>query len=76
MPANLETKIVVTGNYRAWRHFLAMRGSLHADAEIRTLAIDVWEALMVQAPNVFNDFVYEKTLDGFDYLWSPIMEVA
>ena len=34
-----ESRIVVTGNYRAWRHFIAMRASEHADVEIRRLAI-------------------------------------
>ncbi|HEX9832420.1 MAG TPA: FAD-dependent thymidylate synthase, partial [Mycobacterium sp.] len=35
LPNATETRIVVTGNYRAWRHFIAMRGSEHADMEIR-----------------------------------------
>jgi thymidylate synthase (FAD) len=30
LPNATETKIVITGNYRAWRHFLAMRASGHA----------------------------------------------
>ena len=39
LPNATETRIVVTGNYRAWRHFVAMRASEHADVEIRELAI-------------------------------------
>ena len=39
LPNATETRIVVTGNYRAWRHFVAMRASEHADVEIRALAI-------------------------------------
>jgi len=35
LPNATETRIVVTGNYRAWRHFVAMRASEHADVEIR-----------------------------------------
>ena len=35
LPNATETRIVVTGNYRAWRHFIAMRASEHADIEIR-----------------------------------------
>ena len=31
LPNATETRIVVTGNYRAWRHFIAMRASEHAD---------------------------------------------
>ena len=37
--ATASSRIVVTGNYRAWRHFVAMRASEHADVEIRELAI-------------------------------------
>src|SRR4051812_45108556 len=39
LPAALEARIVVTGNYRAWRHFIAMRASEHADVEMRAVAI-------------------------------------
>ena len=39
LPNSTETKIVVTGNARAWRHFLEMRGSAQAEAEIRELAL-------------------------------------
>ena len=39
LPNATETRIVVTGNYRAWRHFVAMRATEHADVEIRELAI-------------------------------------
>ena len=38
LPNATETRIVVTGNYRAWRHFIAMRATEHADVEIRALA--------------------------------------
>src|SRR4030095_5332702 len=34
LPNAIETRIVVTGNYRAWRHFIAMRASESADVEI------------------------------------------
>lgn len=66
LPNGTETKIVVTGNYRAWRKFLALRGTIHADAEIRELALKCHELLMREAPSVFEDFTtheYEgKTL--------------
>jgi len=34
LPNATETRIVVTGNYRAWRHFVAMRATEHADVAI------------------------------------------
>ncbi len=52
-----ETRIIITGNYRAWRHFIAMRATAEADAEIRGLALAILERLQVIAPHVFSDYV-------------------
>lgn len=56
LPNQTPTHIVVTGNYRAWRHFLSMRCSLAADLEIRQEALQVLTQLKTHAPNVFGDF--------------------
>lgn len=56
LPNCTETKILVTGNARAWRHFLELRGTIHADAEIRRLALAVLEVLQGAAPAIFGDF--------------------
>ena len=50
LPNATETRIVVTGNYRAWRHFIAMRATEHADVEIRELAIECLRQLQGVAP--------------------------
>src|SRR6202042_1909342 len=50
LPNATETRIVVTGNYRAWRNFIAMRASEHADVEIRRLAIACPRQLAGVAP--------------------------
>ena len=55
LPNSAETKIVVTGNARAWRHFCEMRGSGGADVEIRRLAVEVLRQLHAEAPNIFGD---------------------
>lgn len=55
MPNATETKIVVTGNLRAWRDFLKKRWSIHADAEICQLAGKILEELRAIAPAVFAD---------------------
>lgn len=57
LPNCTETKIVVTGNARAWRHFLEMRGSSAADAEIQRLAKAILPILASEAPNIFGDYV-------------------
>ena len=56
LPNATETRIVVTGNYRAWRHFVAMRATEHADVEIRALAVECLRQLQKAAANVFDDF--------------------
>jgi thymidylate synthase (FAD) len=64
LPNATETRIVVTGNYRAWRHFIAMRATEHADVEIRALAIECLRQLQREVPNVFRDFEIGKLDDG------------
>ena len=64
LPNATETKIFVTGNVRAWRHFIEMRGAVFADWEIRKLAIKVLEELQREAPLLFGDFTIEELPDG------------
>ncbi|MBT8224359.1 MAG: FAD-dependent thymidylate synthase [Dactylosporangium sp.] len=64
LPNATETRIVVTGNYRAWRHFIAMRATEHADVEIRQVAIMCLRELLRLAPNVFADFRITQLSDG------------
>src|SRR5918992_1679375 len=71
LPNATETRIVVTGNYRAWRHFVAMRASEHADVEIRELAIACLRELQRVAGNVFDDFRISSLADGTEVAASP-----
>jgi thymidylate synthase (FAD) len=71
LPIALETRVVVTGNYRAWRHFVAMRASEHADVEIRELAIACLRELRRVAGNVFDDFRISVLADGSEIAASP-----
>lgn len=71
LPNATETRIVVTGNYRAWRHFVAMRATEHADVEIRELAIECLKQLQGVAPNVFADFTISALPDGSEVAASP-----
>jgi thymidylate synthase (FAD) len=56
LPNATETKIFVTANARALRHFVEMRGDAAADVEIRRLAIAVLQRLQSDAPNLFGDY--------------------
>ena len=60
LPNATETKIVVTGNVRAWRTMLELRSSEGAEMEIRRCALAILEVLRGLAPGFFVDFeVYE-----------------
>jgi thymidylate synthase (FAD) len=72
LPNATETRIVVTGNYRAWRHFVAMRASEHADVEIRALAVACLRELLRVAPNAFHDFEISALPDGTEVASSPL----
>lgn len=60
----VETKIVMTGNMRAWRHFILMRATAAADTEIRALAIEILRELRAIAPATFQDFEIYRAVDG------------
>src|ERR1700750_3375755 len=71
-PNATETRIVVPGNYRAWRHFIAMRASEHADVEIRRLAIVCLRQLVDVAPAVVSDFQIRTVSRGTEVATSPL----
>ncbi len=66
LPNSTETKIVVTGNARAWRTMLELRSSEAAELEIRRLAVDVLRVLQDEAPAFFSDFEIYQAADRRD----------
>jgi thymidylate synthase (FAD) len=64
LPNATETKIFVTANARALRHFIELRGSRHAETEIRKLAIAVLKIMQTEAPNLFGDYQLVPLPDG------------
>jgi thymidylate synthase (FAD) len=56
LPNSTETKIVVTGNVRAWRTMLELRAGEGAEQEIRRLAVLLIRVFQAEAPAFFNDF--------------------
>ena len=71
LPNATETRIVVTGNLRSWRHFIGMRATEYADVEIRQLAISCLRQLQNIAPTVFGDFEISVLSDGSEIATSP-----
>jgi thymidylate synthase (FAD) len=64
LPNATETKLFFTGNARALRHFIELRGSEHADIEIRKLAVAVLRIMQQEAPAMFSDYTLVPLPDG------------
>lgn len=64
LPNATETKIFVTANARALRHFIELRGSRHAEVEIRKLAVQVLKIMQQEAPHIFKDYELVPLPDG------------
>lgn len=75
LPNCAETKLVMTGNARAWRHFCEMRGSPAADVEIRRLACAVLALLREEAPHIFGDMRLVPHPDGTSVVETPNSKV-
>lgn len=75
LPNATETKIMVTCNARALRHFLELRGSEQAEPEIRRLALSVLEVVQKHSPHIFGDFTITKSSSGTDIIFTPCSKV-
>jgi thymidylate synthase (FAD) len=75
LPNATETKIFVTANARSWRHFLEMRGSVHAETEIRIVAVKIAEILQREAPHAFGDYTFSELPDGTRAIDTPHRKV-
>ncbi len=53
LPNCLKTEIIMTANFREWRHFIKLRTSKKAHPQIRPLASQIHNFLFTYAPNVF-----------------------
>jgi len=64
LPNATETKLFVTANGRALRHFIELRGSAAAEPEIRKVAVKLLRIMKGEAPHVFVDFELVTLEDG------------
>ncbi len=55
LPECTNTKLVVTGNFQAWRDFLRLRDDVAAQWEIREVAQKIRKELVKHAPNIFGE---------------------
>lgn len=75
LPNETEAPIVVTANVRAWRHFINMRCSEHAETEIRRAAFEAYRCLFRLAPILFGDFKVVHLSDGTHAVKTPFPKV-
>ncbi len=60
LPNAVESQIVVSANFREWRHVIELRGKAQAQWEIRRVAIEILKILKKHAPNVFGDLEIDE----------------
>ena len=60
LPNATTSEIVITANFREWRHFVWVRTNPRAHWEIRKIAIEILRMLKQQAPIVFWDFEIDE----------------
>jgi thymidylate synthase (FAD) len=63
LPNAAETKIFMTANARAFRHFLRVRGALVGDEEMRRVSAALLHLLKLEAPALFADYEIEEIAD-------------
>ena len=63
LPNAVESQIVITANFREWRHIIELRGRPEAQWEVRKMAIEVLRLLRSHAPTVFGDFEINDNKD-------------
>jgi thymidylate synthase (FAD) len=75
LPNATETKIFVTANARALRHFIEMRADPAADVEIRKVAVAVLRLLQAESPNLFGDYTIANLPEGGETASTPHRKV-
>jgi thymidylate synthase (FAD) len=55
LPNSVKTELIVTGNYREWRHFLKLRTDKAAHPQMREVAIPLLKELQRRIPVIFDD---------------------
>lgn len=75
LPNATETKIVLSANARALRHFVEYRGAPDAEPEIRKVAATILEIMSAEAPNIFGDYEHKTMPDGSTSVWTEHKKV-
>lgn len=60
LPIGIEAPIVMTANFREWRHIFKLRCDKAAHWEIRSVMLALLKAVQKRIPVIFDDFVFAK----------------
>jgi len=60
LPNATTTQIIITANFREWRHIIELRGNINSQWEIRRIMIEILKILKSYAPNCFEDFEIDE----------------
>jgi len=60
LPNAVESQILVSANFREWRHIIELRGKPQSQWEIRKAAIEILKILKNHAPTIFGDFEVDE----------------
>ena len=55
LPQAQATELYVAGNYQAWKDFIALRNTKHAQKEVRDVAAEIERQLQEIAPIIFGE---------------------
>jgi len=75
LPIGIKSQIIVSANFREWRHIFKMRTNKAAHWEIRRLMCDLLKYIQKIVPVVFDDFVHEGVdQNGVDFFKKQALE--
>lgn len=55
LPNSLKTEVIMTANFREWRHFFRLRTAAAAHPQMRALAKDLLQKVRHWIPTIFDD---------------------
>lgn len=64
LPGAVSTRVMVTANARAIRHFLKLRGAIEGDREMRDVSTALLKIMKAEATALFEDFEVVTLPDG------------
>jgi thymidylate synthase (FAD) len=63
LPNCVATELVMSANFREWRHVIKLRSSKAAHPQIREPIVDLYNILRLKYPEIFS-IVFERTLEN------------